>query len=261
MEEWNEYGELKEHIVPGAAAAAIATPSSIPSTPSKAPPLLETPTKVRFTTENPTKASQSAAPRSPLTLAMRQAGLEAAKKASDAKSQVRTKAFEDSEASKDAVKKLENSTSPGMPAPSGTTEASSARAPENDSTTLKFTTPQTTKSSKESSRESEVGSGRKGDPAAKNHPNTESYGLSNTEEGLKNEKHSDTQAHEEGIGSGSGTNNSYIAAAKKISDGEEPEIEGHDLIKSEGEPTKGSNSGSVSSQKQSNTKNDIDQAD
>lgn len=134
MEEWNEYGELKEHVGPGAVAPGMASSSTAPSTPSKAPPSIETPTKIRFSADTPTKASQTAATNSPITMAMRQAGLDAAKKASDAKSQARAKVLGASESSNDAVKKLDNSTTPGVPPPSGTTEAASSVPLETSST-------------------------------------------------------------------------------------------------------------------------------
>lgn len=135
MEEWNEYGELKEHISPGAASPAVATPSPTPSTPSKIAPLVETPSKVRFTADPPTKTTGSTATGSPLTLAMRQAGAEAAKKASEAKSQSRAKHLGVSQASNGTAKKSDNSTAPESPSQSNITDEASAIPPEIDSTT------------------------------------------------------------------------------------------------------------------------------
>ncbi len=57
---------------------------------------------------------------------MRQAGLEAAKKAGDAKAKARTEALESLKAKDSGLQKLDNSAPTGMPPPSGTTEASNA---------------------------------------------------------------------------------------------------------------------------------------
>lgn len=126
MEEWNEYGELKENVGTGA-APSISTPSA-PSTPSKAPKPADSPSKVSTSTTTPSRPQQSTATDSPLTTAMRQAGLEAAKKAGEAKSQARAKVSGESKASSDALKKLDNSTAAGLPPPTGKTEASSFKA-------------------------------------------------------------------------------------------------------------------------------------
>lgn len=150
VEEWNEYGELRDNVEPGPrpAASAPATPSKVPAgpssdslsktpvtnpvTPSKPPPTITS-------TETPPRPSVSSA-YSPLTTAMRQAGFEAAKKAGDAKSKARAEALQ---ASKDkanslnseTLQKLDNSGPTGMPPPSGTTEAEEAIKPETGDTT------------------------------------------------------------------------------------------------------------------------------
>ena len=70
---------------------------------------------------------------------MRQVGAEAAKKASDTKSQSRAKLLGVSQASNGTAEKADNSTGPGSPAPSGTTDAASAIVPEIGFTTAKST--------------------------------------------------------------------------------------------------------------------------
>lgn len=68
-----------------------------------------------------------------MTLAMRQAGFEAAKKAGDAKAKARTDALAAAKAKSEAsenLKKLDNSGPTGMPPPTGTTEAEDAIKPE-----------------------------------------------------------------------------------------------------------------------------------
>lgn len=61
---------------------------------------------------------------------MRQLGLEAAQKASDAKSKARADASGPSNAKSETLQKLDNAGPTGMPPPSGTTEAKAAKAPE-----------------------------------------------------------------------------------------------------------------------------------
>ncbi|KAL9105704.1 MAG: hypothetical protein Q9187_008669 [Circinaria calcarea] len=138
VEEWNEYGELKENI--GSDTISTSTPSAA-NTPSKAPPFtsstLQTP---QSTTTNPpasapTSTSTIASPAphqppqstvsTPLTLAMRQAGHEAAKKAGDSK-----KASLSAKPLPSTLAKLDNSGPTGLPPPSGTTFADSAIASE-----------------------------------------------------------------------------------------------------------------------------------
>ena len=149
VEEWNEYGELKEKLEP----ASRPTPSA-PATPSKAPtaPSSDTMSKASGTNPvtpsktSPLKSSAETPPRpapsstdSPLTMAMRQAGFEAAKKAGDAKSKARAEALQASKSradvlSSESLKKLDDSGPAGMPPPSGTTEAREAIKPETGKT-------------------------------------------------------------------------------------------------------------------------------
>lgn len=150
VEEWNEYGELRDNVEPGPrpAPSAPATPSKVPAgpssdslskTPATNPVTPSKPPPTTSSTETPPRPSVSSA-YSPLTTAMRQAGFEAAKKAGDAKSKARAEALQ---ASKDkanslnseTLQKLDNSGPTGMPPPSGTTEAEEAIKPETGDTT------------------------------------------------------------------------------------------------------------------------------
>ncbi|CAF9923212.1 MAG: hypothetical protein ALECFALPRED_002329 [Alectoria fallacina] len=149
VEEWNEYGELRDNVEPGPkpAPSAPATPSKLPTapssdtlstapatnpvTPSKPPPFISS-------AETPPRPAPSSTD-SPLTTAMRQAGFEAAKKAGDAKSKARAEALQASKAragtpNSEALRKLDNSGPTGMPPPSGTTEAGEAMKPETGNT-------------------------------------------------------------------------------------------------------------------------------
>lgn len=102
IEEWNEYGELKQQI--GATPAFTVTPAaSAANTPSKPPPSLDAPTEpistpstasaksdhiqIEEPAEGHRKTSTDEAKKgdTPLTIAMRQAGAEAAQKASQKK--------------------------------------------------------------------------------------------------------------------------------------------------------------------------------
>ncbi|KAL9014507.1 MAG: hypothetical protein Q9173_000855 [Seirophora scorigena] len=93
IEDWNEYGELKEKVgVP----ARSSTPSTA-NTPTKVPQSYSTPSKLSTTNTlstyspslgSPSEPSAPSQPESPMTAAMRQAGMEAAKKAGDAKARV-----------------------------------------------------------------------------------------------------------------------------------------------------------------------------
>ena len=150
VEEWNEYGELRDNVEPGPrpAPSAPATPSKVPAgpssdslsktpatnpaTPSKPPPTISS-------TETPPRPSASSTD-SPLTMAMRQAGFEAAKKAGDAKSKARAEALQASKnkansLNSETLQKLDNSGPTGVPPPSGTTEAEEAIKPETGDTT------------------------------------------------------------------------------------------------------------------------------
>ena len=160
VEEWNEYGELKDHVGTIATQPATPTPSAA-NTPSKAPaataPPIETPSKPppsplsSTPKQNPSTSVETPPPRpppqtateSPLTTAMRQAGFEAAKKAGDAK---KAKLFSSSKepeklegrgkmenldgVDESTLKKLDNAGADGLAPPSGSTEAEDAKEPE-----------------------------------------------------------------------------------------------------------------------------------
>lgn len=151
VEEWNEYGELRDNVEPAPRPppSAPATPSKVstsqssdslsktpatnPATPSKPPPTLSS-------TETPPRPSASSTD-SPLTTAMRQAGFEAAKKAGDAKSKARAEALQASRdkpsaLSSETLTKLDNAGPTGMRPPSGTTEAEEAMKPETGDTAV-----------------------------------------------------------------------------------------------------------------------------
>ncbi|KAL8645459.1 MAG: hypothetical protein Q9226_007294 [Calogaya cf. arnoldii] len=89
IEEWNEYGELKEKI--GVQATPSTPSASAANTPSKAPATTSTSsTSTNTNTNSPSKlmSSISTPPKqvtNPMATAMRQAGAEAAKKAGDAR--------------------------------------------------------------------------------------------------------------------------------------------------------------------------------
>jgi hypothetical protein len=136
VEEWNEYGELKENVgAPGVTATAptstAGTPSksyALPTTPSKsATGSTNTPAKAPTSAvETPSRSTQATSTDSPLTTAMRQAGIEAAKKAGDAKTKARTDALDAAKGNSGSLEKLDNAGPTGMPPPSGTTEAKDA---------------------------------------------------------------------------------------------------------------------------------------
>ena len=150
IEDWNEYGELKENIeadgpvAATAAASTTATPSDTPSKPDPIPTPQET-TKAPSTVEadtssspsvapmeekskdaSPTASGLSGGPASSLTMAMRQAGAEAAKKAGEAKAKAvhKTKMEDKTSTLVPPVSKtLDHSA--GVPPPSGTVEPAS----------------------------------------------------------------------------------------------------------------------------------------
>lgn len=151
VEEWNEYGELRDNVEPGPKPppSAPVTPSKTPGapssdtmstapgmnpvTPSKPPPFISS-------TETPPRHTPSSTD-SPLTTAMRQAGFEAAKKAGDARSKARAEALQASKAqantpSSETLQKLDHSGPTGMPPPSGTTEAGEASKAETGNTSV-----------------------------------------------------------------------------------------------------------------------------
>lgn len=129
IEEWNEYGELKEHIdVPQAAAITPGTSANVTpmNTPSKAPTVQAVHEKTKLSTQS----SSEPVPKpslTPLTDAMRRLGEEAAKKAGEKKPNSLMRASQ----AKDAEKApMETRTIPNdgavVPAPSGTIEQTSA---------------------------------------------------------------------------------------------------------------------------------------
>lgn len=99
MEEWNEYGEIKENLGAGSAADPLVPTPSAPSTPSKPPKSASAASENTMLAATPPQSSQKSTMDSHLTTAMRKAGFEAAKKAVDVKSQSRaveeSKGFED----------------------------------------------------------------------------------------------------------------------------------------------------------------------
>jgi hypothetical protein len=140
VEEWNEYGEIKDNF-----SFSTQAPSTS-NTPSKPPPTASEPTASttspsKLSTEmqpSPSSPSQPPTPAtpsstsadSPITAQMRQLGIEAARKASGSKTKPRTSAPEPSDISSEMLQKLDNAGPTGMPPPSGTTEAEAAKAPE-----------------------------------------------------------------------------------------------------------------------------------
>ncbi|KAL8800908.1 MAG: hypothetical protein Q9182_004832 [Xanthomendoza sp. 2 TL-2023] len=91
IEEWNEYGELIDQV---GVKPMPSTPSAA-NTPSKAPPstpAANTPSKLLSPVGTPSRQTSTSNADSPMATAMRQAGLEAAKKAGDAKSRAKAKA-------------------------------------------------------------------------------------------------------------------------------------------------------------------------
>ncbi|KAI4289474.1 MAG: hypothetical protein L6R35_001255 [Caloplaca aegaea] len=122
IEEWNEYGELKEKVgVP----ARSSTPSAA-NTPTKAPQSYSAPSNLSTTNTlathspslgSPSKPSTLPQPENPMTSAMRQAGMEAAKKAGDAKAKVLAKA---------GMASTESPETPSKPVGSESTDTSNA---------------------------------------------------------------------------------------------------------------------------------------
>lgn len=149
VEEWNEYGELRDNVEPGPkpAPSAPATPSKNSAAPSSEtmstasvpnhvspsrPPLFIS------STENPRRPAPSSTDSS-LTTAMRQAGFDAAKKAADAKSKARAEALQASKVQADTpgsetLQKQDNLGPTGMLPPSGTTEAGEVKMAETGNT-------------------------------------------------------------------------------------------------------------------------------
>lgn len=138
VEEWNEYGELKDNIGGGDATETAGTPGksyALPSTPSKSTTTAASTPKTTSTESPAAPAQTEPQPRStqatttgenPMTMAMRQAGFEAAKKAGDAKSKARTEALDAAKAKGGSLEKLDNAGPTGVPPPTGTTQAEDA---------------------------------------------------------------------------------------------------------------------------------------
>lgn len=136
VEEWNEYGEIKDNL--SFAAGPSSQAPSTTSTPSKPPPSTSTTTNAptspsKLSTESTPLHSSSQPPtesaqptENPITGQLRQLGIEAAQKASDAKSKARASLPKSSE----PMEKPNNAGPASMPPPSGTTEAEDAKAPE-----------------------------------------------------------------------------------------------------------------------------------
>ncbi|KAL8869340.1 MAG: hypothetical protein Q9174_004345, partial [Haloplaca sp. 1 TL-2023] len=137
IEEWNEYGELKDKV--GVKPMAPVTPSAA-NTPTKANPSASTPSAMSTSdspskmpstsTETPSRqmsSSSSANTDSPMTTALRQAAMEAAKKAGDAKAKAAGRASASSSISKETQEKLDSAGPTGMPPPSGSTDAEVAK--------------------------------------------------------------------------------------------------------------------------------------
>ncbi|KAI9873009.1 MAG: hypothetical protein M1830_000941, partial [Pleopsidium flavum] len=124
IEEWNEYGELQDNI---GSAARTSTPSaSTNATPSKPP--------TASTEDKPNRVGGGS--ETPITMAMRQAGEEAAKKAGSMKNSSATPSrVEGAEVSSETLQKLDNSAP--IPPPSGTTDALSFIAPETGNSSSK----------------------------------------------------------------------------------------------------------------------------
>lgn len=89
MEEWNEYGEIKENLGAGSAADPLVPTPSAPSTPSKPSKSACAAPESTMLAATPPPSVQKPAMESHLTTAMRKAGIDAAKKAVDVKSQSR----------------------------------------------------------------------------------------------------------------------------------------------------------------------------
>ncbi|KAL9044261.1 MAG: hypothetical protein Q9214_002588 [Letrouitia sp. 1 TL-2023] len=129
IEEWNEYGELKEKVGVSTAAAA----PSAANTPSKAPPnspatpsqpaVTQTSSNLLSALESPAQPTSPSNTENPMTAAMRKAGFEAAKKAEDAKSRATQKVLRGSKSSRETQKKLDNTEVDEISASSGTTES------------------------------------------------------------------------------------------------------------------------------------------
>ncbi|KAL8714440.1 MAG: hypothetical protein Q9220_001773 [cf. Caloplaca sp. 1 TL-2023] len=90
IEEWNEYGELKDKVGlnPPASASSANTPTKVPTTSTP----VNTPSKLASPTDGSPHPKSPSRTENPMAMAMRQAGMEAAKKAGDAKAKSLAKA-------------------------------------------------------------------------------------------------------------------------------------------------------------------------
>lgn len=149
VEEWNEYGELMEHLgdtkgqEPPTMTSSSNTPTKMPTQPTPSALKEPAPTPAdgnKSETPNdqlPTTPSTPAKPaqENTLTAAMQNIGFEAAQKAKAAKASKLKSSTESpsvSEPPKETteLRKLDNAGPTGMPPPSGITDAESAKAPE-----------------------------------------------------------------------------------------------------------------------------------
>lgn len=140
VEEWNEYGEIKDNLSFSTQAPSTSnTPSKPPPTASAPTASTTSPSKLSTETQpSPSSPSQPPTPAtpsstsadSPITAQMRQLGIEAARKASGSKTKPKSSAPEPSDIESETIQKLDNAGPTGMPPPSGTTEADAAKAPE-----------------------------------------------------------------------------------------------------------------------------------
>ncbi|KAL8661056.1 MAG: hypothetical protein Q9202_005928 [Teloschistes flavicans] len=136
VEEWNEYGELKEKVgvtpLPSTpSAASTPTKASTSTTAPSAMSNIESPSKSLPSTQTPPRPSASSNTDSPMATALRQAAMEAAKKAGDAKAAKlgAARSGAPSNIPAETQKKLDNSAPTGMLPVTGTTDAESAKAP------------------------------------------------------------------------------------------------------------------------------------
>ncbi|MCJ1474366.1 hypothetical protein MMC13_003024 [Lambiella insularis] len=141
VEEWNEYGEIKQNLLSPDAQASLATPTpSALSTPSKPQAVTKSSSPAPSPAPNPSakSTSLSASTETPLETAMRQASLEAAAKANLSKLQAQaalksrsgTKPTDSHSGAPDStskmLSKLDNAAPGKALPPTGTTEASEA---------------------------------------------------------------------------------------------------------------------------------------
>jgi hypothetical protein len=180
---------------------------------------------------------------------MRQAGFEAAKKASDAKSQTRAKVLGVAETSDNLVKKDDTSAAPGVRPPSGTARAAFTVAPETGSTSAKVTTNDTETDPKLTKELEPAGKGdldakpstkptKEQEPPGKeasdsdNVANSGSHALSEESDSVKP---SDTRLDAERGGSGDGKSDSDVAASVATTNEEKSEIDDLNQVKAIGE--------------------------